>query len=31
MTEPVLELRNITAGYGETHVVRDISFDLRKG
>jgi branched-chain amino acid transport system ATP-binding protein len=31
MTEPVLQLRNVIAGYGETHVLRGISFNLNRG
>lgn len=31
MTDPVLQLRNVVAGYGETHVLQGISFDLNRG
>jgi branched-chain amino acid transport system ATP-binding protein len=31
MTEPVLQLRNVVAGYGETHVLQGLSFDLNRG
>ncbi|SDR63737.1 amino acid/amide ABC transporter ATP-binding protein 2, HAAT family [Rhizobiales bacterium GAS113] len=31
MTEPVLQVRNVVAGYGETHVLQGISFNLSKG
>lgn len=31
MTDPILELHNVTAGYGPTHVLRDISLSLSPG
>jgi len=31
MTEIVLELAGVSAGYGETHILEDISFTLKKG
>ena len=31
MTDPVLELVNVTAGYGETHVLDNVSLSLAKG
>ena len=31
MPEPVLQLRNVVAGYGETHVLQGVSFDLKRG
>jgi len=31
MTDPVLSLKGISAGYGATHVLNDVSFDVAKG
>ncbi len=31
MGEPILELQNVTAGYGPTHILRDVSFSLVHG
>ncbi len=31
MADPVLELRDISAGYGQTHVLNDFSLSLEKG
>ncbi|MBV1701538.1 MAG: ABC transporter ATP-binding protein [Hyphomicrobiales bacterium] len=31
MTEPLLRLRNIRAGYGRTQIVNDISLDIQQG
>lgn len=31
MTDPVLSLRGVSAGYGATHVLNDVSFDVASG
>ncbi|MBI1778713.1 MAG: ABC transporter ATP-binding protein [Proteobacteria bacterium] len=31
MAEPILRLKNVVAGYGETHVLQGISFDVNRG
>ena len=31
MDEPILEVQNVTAGYGPTHILRDVSFSLVHG
>ncbi len=29
--KPIIEVRNLTAGYGDTVIIRDVSFDVRRG
>ena len=31
MTDPILSLKGVSAGYGATHVLNDVSFDVARG